>query len=263
MIFLNSEEKTLAKAYNNMLVNFIDTYNKHPKMLLPCKDYATKRISAMGRIFVQHPLEEPRISLCGIHDPHSLQQYVMEMVDGILDFEVEKGNWKYTYHNRMVNPVNQIQFVIDELKRDRYSRRAIISIRTPDDIGSNDPACLQTIQFLFDGDALNMYVTFRSNDLAKATFMNAFALIKLGEYISEEVRLPFGSYTHIANDMHIYVQDLYVVNTYYYRIKNSTGNKGCTNYKDDWEELMLDEIYDIKEMVKELEKNEVYIPKIG
>lgn len=254
MKYINVVEDTLAKAYNQMLLQFSQAIAETPQMKLPCAAYNTSRYSAMGRMIIEHPLADPMISMCGIHDTHSLQQYVMEMVDGILDFEIEKGNWKYTYHDRMVTPVNQIDAVIQELKDDLYSRRAVISIRTLDDIGSTDPACMQNIQFLYDGSALNMYVLFRSNDLAKATFMNAYALIRLGERISQMVGVPMGCYTHTANDLHIYEQDYSVVQEYITRLRENP-EMCIANYVGNWDELMEDEIDSIQNMVRELKKN--------
>jgi thymidylate synthase len=251
MKYINVVEDTLAKAYNQMLVEFAQAIDDTPQMKLPCAAYNTSRYSAMGRMIIEHPLEDPMISMCGIHDTHSLQQYVMEMLDGILDFEIEKGNWKYTYHDRMVSPVDQIDAVIKELKEDLYSRRAVISIRTLDDIGSSDPACMQNIQFLYDGSALNMYVLFRSNDLAKATFMNAYALIRLGERVSQTVGVPMGCYVHTANDLHVYEQDYAALKEYVSKIQTCPEN--CvTDYKDNWDELMEDEIPSIQAMVEEL-----------
>lgn len=61
---------------------------------------------------VEDPLAEPMISRLFVGGYKELQQYVMEMRDGILDFEVDRGNWKYTYHDRMVRyPIdNQDRF---------------------------------------------------------------------------------------------------------------------------------------------------------
>ncbi|KIR01143.1 Thymidylate synthase [Lachnospiraceae bacterium TWA4] len=247
---INVSANTLAQAYHKMLLEFEQVIDEG-KEKLPCVAYNTSRYSVMGQMTIFNPLEDPMISLCGIHDPHSLKQYELEMLDGILDFEIEKGNWKYTYHDRMVNPVNQIQAVIDELKNDLYSRRAVIGIRALEDVGSNDPACLQHIQFIYDGKALNMYVMFRSNDLAKATFMNAFALIRLGEKICKQVGVPMGAYIHTANDLHVYEQDADIVKEYGTRLRKSP--EACVaSYEDVWKELMEDELEDIWKVVEQL-----------
>jgi thymidylate synthase len=250
------KEKSLAKAYNELLLEMWMHLREGvwEIPLLPCKAYNTNRYSTSGVMIVDEPLAEPMISVCGIHDPHSLQQYTMEILDGILDFEIKKGNWKYTYHDRMVSPVDQIDAVVKELKEDLYSRRAVISIRALCDIGSSDPACMQNIQFLYDGSALNMYVLFRSNDLVKATFMNAYALIRLGERVSKMVGVQMGSYTHMVNDLHVYRQDYEQLKKYAVRITEAP-NACCEYYRNAWDELMESEILAIESMVEELKRN--------
>lgn len=186
-----------------------------------------------------------KLSFC---DPMSLEQYRQEMLDGILDFEVEQGNWDYTYHMRMVAyPItifgkpdyfNQINFVINELRRNPYSRRAVIDIRNNDeDAYSNDPACLQHIQFFIRNNKLHMKVLFRSNDACKATFMNAFALIMLQKKVADELGIEIGSYTHRANSFHCYEKDFKMLDGYVERIKTNPDSLEYS-YQDDWKDLM-------------------------
>ena len=81
---------------------------------------------------------------------------------------------------------NQLQFIIDELRRNPDSRRAVIDIRdNSDDMYSDDPACLQHIQFFIRDNKLHMKVLFRSNDACKAAFMNAFALIMIQKMVAD------------------------------------------------------------------------------
>ena len=203
-------------------------------------------------MIVNHPLEEPMISRCFIGGVRELEQYRMEMLDGILDFEVQKGKWSYTYHRRMGS---QVQFVIDELRRNPSSRRAVMSIRTPDDIGSDDPACLQHLQYFIRKGKLDCIVLFRSNDACKATFMNAFALILLQKRIADELGVPVGSYTHRANSFHCYEKDFNLLDSYVHRIKNNAVSMVTYNYVGDWDELMADEREDILTMVEELKSH--------
>ena len=176
----------------------------------------------------------------------------MEMLDGILDFEVGQGKWTYTYHQRMGE---QVQFVIDELRRNPSSRRAVISIRTPDDIGSDDPACLQHLQYFIRHDKLDCVVLFRSNDACKATFMNAFALIMLQKRIADALGVEIGQYVHRANSFHCYEKDFTLLDGYVHRIKNQSLSMLTYNYEDDWRELMEDEIPDILAQVEELKSH--------
>ena len=234
-------------------------YHKALKELLKygdetdCADWNCKQKELSMTMVVQNPLLEPMISRCFIGGARELQQYIMEMLDGILDFEVEKGKWTYTYHQRMGN---QVQFVVDELKRNPSSRRAVMSIRTPDDIGSDDPACLQHIQYFIRDGVLHCKVLFRSNDACKATFMNAFALIMLQKRIAEALGVGVGSYTHRANSFHCYEKDYDLLDGYVARIKTHNPTMLTYNYVGDWDELMEDEIPDILAQVEELKSHE-------
>ena len=199
---------------------------------------------------VQYPLMEPMISKLFPGGPHELEQYRQEILDGILDFEVENGNWDYTYHDRMVNYplilegvcLNQINFVIRELKRNPDSRRAVMCIRDNNkDPFTNDPACLQHIQYFIRNNKLHCKVLFRSNDAVKAAFMNAFALIMLQKRIADELGIQVGTYTHRANSFHAYEKDWKLLEAYYKSIRDNNIKDLTYHYANDWEELMEDE----------------------
>lgn len=195
------------------------------------------------------PLEEPMISLCGIFGPRELEQYRQEMLYGILDFEVERGNWHYTYHQRMEK---WKQGVIDELKRDPSSRRAVIAIRdNAKDMGSGDPACLQTLQYMIRYGKLHCWVMFRSNDAVKACFMNMFALVMLQKEFADALGVEVGSYTHIATSWHCYPQDREMLRSF---VKGIAKRKCAYNYKGHWKDLMEAEKPSIAAMVEEQKK---------
>ena len=238
---------TLPMAYHKAL-NALRKFGE----VTDCADWGCQQRELSITMRVSHPLEEPMISRCFIGGAKELQQYVMEMLDGILDFEVEQGKWTYTYHQRMGE---QVQFVIDELRRNPSSRRAVISIRTPDDIGSDDPACLQHLQYFIRHDKLDCVVLFRSNDACKATFMNAFALIMLQKRIADALGVEIGQYVHRANSFHCYEKDFTLLDGYVHRIKNQSLSMLTYNYEDDWKELMEDEIPDILAQVEELKSH--------
>lgn len=255
--------KTLPEAYHNALI-LLDKYGD----IVPCPDYNTEQKEISMTIVVAQPLEEPMISKLFIGGYKELQQYVMEMRDGILDFEVDKGNWKYTYHDRMVRyPIdnkykfpnelytNQLQFIIDELRRNSDSRRAVIDIRdNSDDMYSDDPACLQHIQFFIRDNKLHMKVLFRSNDACKAAFMNMFALIMIQKYIADSLGIEVGTYTHRANSFHCYARDYDMLTGYIKQIKSNNLEDIIYTYKEDWENLMTECIPEIEALVDQLKE---------
>lgn len=204
-------------------------------------------------ICVDEPLAEPMISRLWIGGPYDLERYRQEMVDGVLDAMIGHG-WDYTYHDRTVNfnGVDQIQFVIDELRRCPYSRRAAISIRTEYDMktDAHDPACLQHVQYFLRDGKLHCKVLFRSNDGPEATFQNAFALIMIQKKIADELGVPVGSYTHRANSFHCYEKDFGLLEGYVRRIES--GNDLTYDYEGEFDEMMEDEKPAVKALVDQL-----------
>lgn len=220
-----------------------------------CPDYNTTQKEVSLTFRVNEPLGEPMISKLFIGGYRELEQYRQEMLDGILDFEIERGNWTYTYHDRMVNyhNIDQVRFVIDELRRNPYSRRAVIVIRDVEvDAGNHDPACLQHIQYFVRKNKLHCKVMFRSNDACKATFMNAFALIMLQKRIADELGYEMGTYSHRANSFHCYEQDYAMLDAYVDRIENNNIEDITYDYVGDWDEFMEEAKPEIAEMVEEL-----------
>lgn len=237
--------KTLPEAYHSALKALHEKNDE-----LPCPDYNTNQKEASMTFVVEEPTAEPMISKLFIGDPRSLEQYRQEMLDGILDFEVARGNWEYTYHQRMEK---QIPWIVDELRRNPDSRRAVVSIRSEEDMHTGSPACLQNLHFLLRDGKLHCKVLFRSNDATKAAFMNAFALIMLQKRLAEALGVKIGTYTHRANSFHVYERDYNMFDGYIRRI-DAAGDT-TFSYVGDWDELMEEAKPAIAEMVQQLKNH--------
>ena len=146
-------------------------------------------------------------------------------------------------------------FVIGELKRNRESRRAIISIRDNEvDSRNKDAACMQSMQFFIRNNKLDLMVLFRSNDLPEAFFFNAFGLIMLQEKTARELGVEIGTYTHRSNSMHSYEKDFPLMQNFVKAIKEKPIEDLCYDYRGDWEEIMTAEIPAINKLVEDLKK---------
>jgi thymidylate synthase len=222
------EGHTLAEAWENSLVDLYhqgcDIRTEYDKAGdPPSKD-------ASVTIVVRDPLAEPMLHRdlpCGLQD---LQEYVMEVLDGIKDHCIRDPNdpddtrWEYTYHQRLfryalpheAQVYDQIELIARKLSETPYSRRAqAITWKVWEDNYCYDPACMQSVwcRLLPDEDGhwhLNTNVRFRSNDAYKAAFMNMFALVKLQELIADRITVlsdepvVVGRYVHQADSYHIY-----------------------------------------------------------
>ena len=182
-------------------------------------------------MIINDPLSEPMIHRDIPGGLEDLQEYVMEVLDGIKDHCIRKPEddpddtrWEYTYHQRLFDyavpglnePFNQIELVAQKLAKTPYSRRAqAITWKVWEDNYCYDPACLQSVwcRMLPGGNndwILNMNIRFRSNDAYRAAFMNMFALVQLQKKIAERIselsdkEVKLGRYVHQADSYHIY-----------------------------------------------------------
>ena len=133
--------KTLPEAYHEALKTLFTGGD-----IVDCPDYEQLQKECTMTVRVEEPKGEPGISKLLICGPKELRQYEFEILDGILDFVIGKADnlWEYTYHQRFAH---QLDFVIGDLKREPFSRRAVMSIRDFSVDSTNDhPACLQSIQ---------------------------------------------------------------------------------------------------------------------
>jgi thymidylate synthase len=181
-------------------------------------------------LVVREPLSEPMIHRDFPGSLEDLQEYVLEVLDGIKDHYIRNADdpddtrWEYTYHQRLFDyavpgikdAFNQIDIIVKKLAETPHTRRAqAITWKVWEDNFCYDPACLQSIWCRLlpaqsDIWYLNTNVRFRSNDAYKAAFMNMFALIQLQKKIAEEIsnlsgkNVQLGRYVHQADSYHIY-----------------------------------------------------------
>lgn len=217
-----------------------------------CPDYNQKQKECSMTMEVSSPLSEPMVSKLYIGGHADLQQYVMEVLDGILNFRIGAG-WDYTYNSRISE---QLPFIYEELKRNPFSRRAAIDVRdwkhdtAP---GNTSPACLQHMQFFIRDNKLYLKVLMRSNDAPEATFMNAFAFIMLQKRIADELGCEMGSYVHRANSFHCYEKDFKLLDNYVKSIES--GDDITFDYSGFYMELMEESIPEILNKVEQLKDN--------
>jgi|TARA_R110000851_G_scaffold31285_1_gene84737 thymidylate synthase len=101
---------------------------------------------------------------------------------------------------------NQIDYVIDLLKRQPDTRQAVITIldMKEHDTFTFDTPCTYAIQFTIVKNRLNMCVTMRSNDLWYGFCNDQYQFSKLQEMMSNELEIEIGTYYHFAHNLHLY-----------------------------------------------------------
>ncbi|MFC1608507.1 thymidylate synthase, partial [Candidatus Latescibacterota bacterium] len=226
---LTAEGESLAEAWEQSLIKVynegFDIKTEYDKPDDPPSKDCTMTI------VINNPLSEPMIHKDFPGGLEDLQEYVLEVLDGIKDHCVrnpsactEDTRWEYTYHQRLNeytvpglnDTFDQIEIIARKLAETPHSRRAqAITWKVWEDTDCYDPACLQSIWCrLIEGDDstwyLNTNVRFRSNDAYKAAFMNMFAFIELQKKIAARITelsgmdVSIGRYVHQADSYHIY-----------------------------------------------------------
>jgi len=101
---------------------------------------------------------------------------------------------------------NQIEYVINELKRDTHSRKANVTIYDGKEHSTYgyDTPCTLSIGFSIVHNKLNMSVIMRSNDLVYGFCNDQYCFSKYQELIANELNIEVGTYYHFAQNMHIY-----------------------------------------------------------
>jgi thymidylate synthase len=221
------EGDCIARAWENSLLKLYqqgcDISTQYDKPGDPASKDATMMLT------VTDPLAEPMIHRDMPGGFEDLQEYVMEVCDGIKDHWVRDANdasdtrWEYTYHQRLfaytvpslAESIDQIEGICQQLAETGFTRRAqAVTWKVWEDSECYDPACLQSIWCrIVEQDQvphLSMNVRFRSNDAYKAAFMNIYALVQLQLKIAQRVseltgqEIKLGRYCHMADSYHIY-----------------------------------------------------------
>jgi len=184
----------------------------------PSKDLTTMLV-------VKKPEKEPRYHRAafpmGVAD---LLDYVNGIKEGIIN-SGEIQTVEDSYPNRLVNyhdnygdksgntgnsaspeqGINQIEYVIKELNRAGYSKKAQAILWNPKiDLGRNkESPDLIRLWFRIVEGRLNMNAYMCSNDLFKANFANMMGFFAIQKHVARELAVPIGSYCHVVDSLHI------------------------------------------------------------
>jgi len=121
--------------------------------------------------------------------------------------------------------INQIENILNLLKKNPNTRRAVIQLfESSDLVGRHkDIPCTTSLQFIVRDNYLHMFVTMRSNDAFKGLPHDIFAFTMIQEIIAKSLDLKLGNYNHSVSSLHLYEEDLAAVSDYLnegYQVKN-------------------------------------------
>jgi len=190
-------------------------------------------------IVVSDPTSEPMLHRAIPGGFENLQEYALEITDGIKDqflesatVEKNAARRKYTIHNRLYDYVipglnvsyDQIKIITQKLIETPHTRQAqATTCKVWEDHDDGGPTSLQSIWCrLLKGDNniwyLNANIRSRSTDAYNTAFMDMFAIVQLIKKIAKDIetvsgsQVKLGRYVHQIDSYYIYGADFKAFN---------------------------------------------------
>lgn len=212
-------------CYNNMFEAYTDIINKlKNKDVVEVRGLKTQEIINCSFIVKNHSLDWPENDVNKPKETYikaekewyneatlkvnSIEKYGTIWRQIKSNYNNVNSNYGYYVWNRYSCGMNQFEFVIDELKKDLYSRKAIININALEHKYPNNPdmPCTIAIQYLVRDNKLNTIVYMRSNDIQYGFRNDMPWFVHLSSLITKELNIELGDYYHNAGSMHLYLK---------------------------------------------------------
>ena len=118
-------------------------------------------------------------------------------------------NSAYGYILQQKHGFNQIEKVVELLKTDQNTRRAVLNINVPNEhmIETKDEPCTICLDFIIRDGKLNCTCVMRSNDVNFGLSYDYSYFVLIQRYIAQRVGVELGTYTHFAMSIHFYEKD--------------------------------------------------------
>lgn len=154
--------------------------------------------------------------LAGRNDVELPAHYATQMQ--LYSDDGETLNGAYGYRWRKHFGFDQLATAIEELKRDRMTRRVVVAMWDGGGadhdgdlkkavVGSKDVPCNTHIYFTAHNRLLEMTVCCRSNDVVWGAYgANAVHFSVLQEYVAAAAGLPIGPFYQLSNNYHAYIE---------------------------------------------------------
>ncbi|CAM5718067.1 Thymidylate synthase [Streptomyces antimycoticus] len=107
--------------------------------------------------------------------------------------------------------LDQWAAVTETIRKDPDTKRAIIQIFEPRELlvpANPDVACTLALQFLLREGRLHAVAYMRANDAYRGMVSDVFSFTFLQEAMARQLRVPVGTYTHVAGSLHLYRPDV-------------------------------------------------------
>ncbi|MFW6311051.1 MAG: thymidylate synthase [Nanoarchaeota archaeon] len=215
---------TVNESFNDIIQNLMvwPEYIVNPRNqeVREIKDCVIEIDDPMSNLYVSEHRNSPLTYIAaellwyfsGTNDPTFIENYAslwkrIHNKDGT----VNSAYGNLIFREKNTHGLNQYEWVIESLKRDKDTRQAFMHFNKPEhqDFGIKDQVCTLQALFHIRDEKLYMTIDMRSNDVIYG-FMTDWAFFSVLQYhvylhmLSYYPKLKMGSYTHISHSMHLY-----------------------------------------------------------
>lgn len=124
-------------------------------------------------------------------------------------FSNDSNIFGHSYLKSMLTPFadikDPVEAITKKLSENLYTRNAVLLFTT---YGDNKIPCINSIQFLYRNNKLNMFFTARSQDIYRKFPCDVMCFALLATKISEKLNLKLGKIHANIISAHIYLRDL-------------------------------------------------------
>lgn len=148
---------------------------------------------------------------CWVLAGHNDVEWLSAYLPRAMDYSDDGKTWRGGYGPRLRMQhfgFDQLQHVVDILREDPFSRRAVLAIYEPQTDASpgKDIPCNDFLQFQSRLGELHLTVTVRSNDLMWGwSGINAFEWSTLQEIVASLLGIKVGTLTFNIGNLHLYI----------------------------------------------------------
>lgn len=211
---MNANTDRWVKEINNMTVVVHDPQNMNLSVNPFLVPITKEKIEAYKKEILSPLLPEGKAYTYGnklraYHYPDANEIKGLVNYEEYKDFEFGKGPWldaNVSYKERYCE-INQIQDMIDALKRDPYSKACVaITWHVQDELMRKHKSspCLVFLQAMVQDEKLNLTVFFRSHDMTQGWPENAYGCAAIQKEIADGIDIEPGILTIISGSAQIY-----------------------------------------------------------
>lgn len=215
VLYANHPDQGLSQAINHLIAYGVPNESRNGPVLRFPTPVTTVWTEPTHRVSVSHVrdanpflhLMEAMWMLAGRNDVETVSYYAKQMAEYSDDGKTLNAAYGYRWRKHFGH--DQLDEVVEILKKDPASRQAVVQIWDHQDLVSStkDRACNTQVLFEIQSGSLNMTVFNRSNDTIWGCYgANVVHFSFLQEYMANRIGVDVGVYYQVSNNLHLYTE---------------------------------------------------------